>query len=489
MRLADKSILLLLSSVFTSVLTLATGMVLVRYLSQEEYGTYLQVNLYVNLVASSVAMGLPYALYHFLPKSKSSNERKSHIFQVLLFLLFVGIMMTTLTLCFSKQLAQVFNNDQLLLYYGIFAFCFIFILPSKIDNTVFIALEKINLSTIYSSISAIFASLFILIPLFLGLSLKGVLISILCFMACKFVVVLWLMFRIEGGVPQLLNLHVIKEHLKFSIPIGLATLIGLFRMQADKLICSNIFGAEGFAIYARGVFEIPVIGTLGVTISNICLPKYVKYIHDNDIGRFLILWRDNMRRVALIILPVSMFLAIFATDFITLLYTDTYAESGNLLRIYLLSMPLRIAAYRSILTAIGETGPVVVSSILGLIVNVSLSYLLSGPYGLMGLAIASFSGAFVSVSYTVYLGASKLKVKVSELFPIKSLLLISGIAIFVGIGCSIFHFTEFSKLEILFFAAVVYFPVYLLCLKIFRILPESDWEIINRYLFIYRRFL
>ena len=52
----------------------------------------------------------------------------------------------------------------------------------------------------------------------------------------------------------------VKEMVKFSLPLGMATMLGTISLQLDKVIVGTMCEPADFAAYALGAIEIPLIG-------------------------------------------------------------------------------------------------------------------------------------------------------------------------------------------------------------------------------------
>ena len=123
-----KALLLASGSLLAKVSGLASAVILARYLSKEDYSTYRQALLAYGTAAPLLALGLPKALYYFLPGEK---KRPGGIFleNLLLLVLMGAIFMIGLWLGGAELLAGRFNNPDLAATLLIFAPFALFMLP------------------------------------------------------------------------------------------------------------------------------------------------------------------------------------------------------------------------------------------------------------------------------------------------------------------------------------------------------------------------
>jgi len=101
-----------LGKTLTVLASLVFGMVAARLLSKHDYATMRQTMLAYSFVAPLMMLGLPEALYYFLPREK---ERKRGVLIDNLFLLFMLAMVFSVFLLAggNELLALRFNNPDL----------------------------------------------------------------------------------------------------------------------------------------------------------------------------------------------------------------------------------------------------------------------------------------------------------------------------------------------------------------------------------------
>ena len=71
--------LLTFSKVATSGIAMVMTMLLSRFRTLEEYGTYSQILMVVNLVTSILMLGLPKSLNYFLAKTDAKEEKQKFL--------------------------------------------------------------------------------------------------------------------------------------------------------------------------------------------------------------------------------------------------------------------------------------------------------------------------------------------------------------------------------------------------------------------------
>jgi O-antigen/teichoic acid export membrane protein len=157
-------------------------------------------------------------------------------------------------------------------------------------------------------------------------------------------VALWLAFSSVPGKWTLPDPGTMKQMLKFSVPLGLATMFGTMSLQLDKVIVSALTSPEEFAVYSNGAVEIPLIGIITGAVTVVVLADMRKSVADGNFQEAIRLFRLTAEKTSYILFPAMVFLFISADSFIQTLFSDKYADSVIPFRWYLLLLPVRTAA-------------------------------------------------------------------------------------------------------------------------------------------------
>ncbi|MCZ6802238.1 MAG: oligosaccharide flippase family protein, partial [Nitrospirae bacterium] len=283
MRFSDKSILYVASSMMGSVLQLVLGIVLVRYLSQYDYGTYRQILLITALASSGIALGLPQSLSFFIPRAGSPSEKKHLAFQVFTLLILVGSCVAIIMYMFRGEVSSGMNNPELVKFSWIFSLFFVLLVPSKCAQSALVALGRINFASILNLATSMAHFLFVLVPLLMGQDLRVILLSLLTVYGLQFVVVLSVLGSLEGGVPKPLSWTSLKSQISYSFPYWLSIMVGVLRSYIDQFLVAILYRPENFAIYARGAFELPLAATIPWSLGHLITPRLVEFYAKGEI--------------------------------------------------------------------------------------------------------------------------------------------------------------------------------------------------------------
>ena len=221
------------------------------------------------------------------------------------------------------------------------------------------------------------------------------------------------------------NFKLIRKQLKYAVPLGLASLIGLISKYLDKFIVGRYFSTEEFAVYANGAFELPFIGLVTGSAMAILLPEFVRFYKKEDYSSIGRVWRNSIRKISIILIPVTIFSLFFSEEIIVAMFSKKYVASTQIFFIYLLVLPMRITTFGSVLSAIDQNKVIMRWSIIGLVMNVIISLILVEYIGIIGPTIATVVSIYF-VGFGQLNQISRLiKTKISNILPINDLAIIT----------------------------------------------------------------
>jgi O-antigen/teichoic acid export membrane protein len=435
-------------------------MVAARLLSKHDYATMRQTMLAYSFIAPLLMLGLPDALYYFLPREKN---RKHGVLIDSLFLIFLMAMIFSIFLFAGgyRVLAIRFNNTDLqhtlkwMIPYPLY------VMPAAIIGPVLLTQNKISSLVKYNIISSLILVSLTIIGIVITRSYTGPLFVQIYFPLLLLPVALWLSFRNVTTKISWPDLKSMKKIITYAVPLGLAGMLSTLMLETNKFVVSAMCSPEEFANYVNGAIEIPLISIITVSISSVILVDMTKYIQQGDKEKALELFRRSATKSALVILPVLVFLLASGRAFIVILYSEKYLESVTPFYIYLFVLPIRIVIYGSALMALGQSKVILYRSIFDLVITTLLSIILVHLMGYLGAAIATILTLyFWTVPYNLHKIGQGYGVSAFSTLPFKKLGVILLISV---IPAPLFLFNlllpEDSYFVKLFLTALLYFPL------------------------------
>jgi len=474
-----------LGQTLTTLAGIVSGMVAARLLSKHDYATMKQTMLAYNFVAPLLMLGLPNALYFFLPRAKT-NKRKVLIENLFMLFLLALVFSVFLFAGGYKLLALRFNNPDLNTTLKWMIPYPLYVMPAAVLGAVMLTQNKTFTLAKYNVISSLLLTGLTIAGVVITRSYSGPLIAQIFFPLVLLPVVLWLCFKNVPGRLSWPKRESMLEMANYAVPLGLASTIGMIMLQTNKIVVSAMCTPEEFANYVNGAIEIPLIGIITGSISSVILVDMTTYVHKGKKKEAIDLFKKASIKSATLLFPVMIFLFITAKPFIVTLYSEKYLESIVPFFIYLFVIPVRIVVYGAALMALGQSRVILIRSIFDLLVNIVLSIFLVHFWGYLGAAIATVVTLYLwTVPFNLYKIGQGFGVSAWRVLPLKKLGYIFILCILSApLAATHLFISDVAYFIQLTIAAFFYFPVitYILIKKHLLDIPDNVMRFIPRFL-------
>lgn len=415
----------------TSCVSLVSMMVLARVLTMRDYATYKQTMLAYAFAAPLLTLGLPQALYYFLPGER--ERARAVLLENLLLLGGMGAVFSLfLLLGGNKLLALRFNNPDLAKTLLILAPYPLFMLPASALGACLMARDRVKQLAIFNVLSRLLMLAAVVAACLIWRTPTAALIGTVAGAGIVLFPAMKLMLGSCKDGKRKPTAWGMRSQLNYSVPLGLATMIATISLGLDKVLVSSLCNPEAFAVYVNGAIEIPLIGVLTGSVTAVLIPDFTRLYRVGEYEQILALWHRAIVKCATFIYPVGIFLFVMAPEIMRLLFSARYSESALPFRIYLLLLPARITSFGAIFMASGNNRLILYRVLVGLILNFALTVGLIYWVGAFGAAIGTVVVMyFWSIPQCLFYICRILAVGYRAVFPWRMLLrlgLISGCA-------------------------------------------------------------
>ncbi|MGP4079194.1 oligosaccharide flippase family protein [Pseudalkalibacillus sp. R45] len=430
--IASDVVKLTLSKTITMIISIITVMLLSRFLTLEEYGTYSQLLLVVNLITTIFMIGLPNSINFFLVRMEGEKDKQKFL-SVYYTLSTILSFITGLVLIISTPLIIDYFDNPFIgnFMYVLAIFPWAKIILSSLDN-ILIVYKKTTFLLFFRIMNSVSLLLIILFVKVFNLSFS---IYMFLFIIVEIFYSLWVYFIAQGISNKLkiiIDKSLLTQILRFSLPIGLASVIGLLSIELDKLIIGAFYNTEHLAIYTNAAREMPVT-IVATSLTAILMPHLVHLLKKNKNNDAIRMWGYAISLSYTVICFFIIVLIVYSTEVITIMYSEKYLPGITVFRIYTIILILRITYFGMILNSIGKTKFILYSSIMSLALNVVLSYTFYYIFGFIGPAIATLISIAVIQIIQLIATSKIINIPFRRIFPWKELSGITIINIILGI--------------------------------------------------------
>ncbi len=453
------------------------GMIFSRLLSPADYGDYRQVWLIFRTVAPFLVLGLDSSIIFFLPQLEKSRHRVL-LMQTVGMLGGLGILFSVV-LFFGSEAISEFYGSNLNQYLKAIALYPVFFFPFRIAPLWLVATERVQVAAILSILSEVARAVGAVGLVISTGNLTAVFLWASITALGSFLLMVWLIRRTYPGYSRRPDWKLLRSQWSYSLPLGIATVLGSTLKRLSANFVAVAFTAGTFAVYANGAFELPIIHPLSNAVMVVILPEFVRLGNTQKYDKLLRLWLESIRKLSIYVYPSSVFFFQFALPTIVLLFSEKYADSAAVFRIFLLVVPLRIAQYGAILKAMNRTSWILGTNIVSLVITLVLSVALISPLGIYGPALATVIGIYTLAILSLILLSRLLTVTFWQVYPWTDLLKVMGVSILAAVPTQLLiiprHWPEFTLLLV---GAVVYGFGYLSLGLLTGIIRRSDFDFI-----------
>lgn len=335
------------------ILGFALPLLLVRRLTQYEFGLYKQVFLIVSTAVTVLPLGFGLSAYYFLPRE--NDERKSAVvFNVLCFNVFVGALAFMLLLLRPSLLASLFGSAELTPYAPLVGLVILLWMTALFLEIAAIAREEAKLATVFIIASQLTKTALLLTAAAMFGSIQALLYAALAHGAIQnLILILYLRSRFPGFWKKL-NGGVMRAQLSYALPIGTAGLIFGVLIDMHNYIVSYRFGAAAFAVYAVGCFSLPLVNVVGESFGVVLIPHISRLQKEGATREIILITAQTMRKLAVVYFPLYAFLIVAGREFLVVLFTEQYLASWPIFVIHLTTIPFFVLITDPIMRAHAE---------------------------------------------------------------------------------------------------------------------------------------
>ena len=382
--------ILIISRVINVFVAVLSPILLVRILSVHTYGQYREFVLYTSIAIHFLQFAIQGSLIYFIPKIP--DKEKVHVTSTV-YLTAISCIFGIIIILISKKIIIANTSYDFILpliLYIIFSLNMSFLEGYFLGKKIVIFLLYYSLIYTFLRITAVLSTAYFtkrIEPIIFALISVEI-------VRCCFVFIFSVYNKMLGLKPSIKNMI---DQIKYFAPLGVGGVLLYFNQEVGKIMISARFGVESLAIYAIGSYQIPIINIVRSSIVDAIFPEIVEKSNKNNF-KSLELWQKSNIIYCIFFFPLFIILFFYSEIFINTLFTNNYAGSIPVFRIFLFLIIIRAFEMTVPLRAINKTSFFLIGGVIRLILNIILIFLLSRYIGVIGPAIALVvSGYFMNI--------------------------------------------------------------------------------------------
>lgn len=428
----SNAIKLTFAKILTLAISMVSSMLLSRFRTLTEYGTYSQLLMVINLASSLFMLGLPNCINYFLGKAKSNEEKAKFLSNYYTLSTILSAVVGMLLVLSVPLLENYFKNEYIkVFWYFLATYPWTKVIMSSTENLL-IAYNKTTIMTIYKALNSVFLLGAIIIVQITGGTFNQYMILFLV-VEVSFTVWTYILAKKNALTLKLsLDRQMIRTILTFSVPIGLASMMGTINIELDKMVITSFFSTEELAIYTNASKELPVT-IIATSLTAVLMPQVVKLLHNNKKRDAVNIWKSATTISFAIISFFAVMCIIFAPEIITVLYSAKYLAGVGAFRVYCVVLFLKCTYFGMMLNATGKTKFIFLSSVITIIVNFVLNFTFVHLFGFIGPAFATLAATIIMQMIQLINTSKILEISFKDIFPWKNCFLYTVINIVIGV--------------------------------------------------------
>jgi len=326
---------------------------LVRHLTQTEYGLFKQVFLLVGTAVAVLPLGFGMSAYYFLPR-EGERRRAQAVLNVLLFSSAVGAAGGLALALFPGLLGRIFNDPTLVGYAPLVGALIFFWVVSSFLETVTVANQETRLSTVLIVCAQLTKTLFMLGALLAFGTLRALVYASLLQGVLQTAVLLRYLAARFPGFWRAFDWGMLRAQTAYAMPLGVAGLMYTVQAEGHNYFVSHYFTSAEFAVYAVGCLELPLLGLLRESINSVMIPRVSLLQREGETREIVELTARVMRKLAAFFFPTYAFFMVAGREFIAFLFTPAYLPSWPIMAVNLTLLPFAIIVLDPLVRAYAE---------------------------------------------------------------------------------------------------------------------------------------
>ena len=409
---------------------LVISIVFTSHLTRAEIGTWELFLFISSLLSFFWVSGIIQSLLTLYNRNKTFRSlgdvaaRKSpEIFNAFLLILFFSLLVFALGIPIKNALPSI-GIKQDIPYLGLLLWYILLSNPVTLIEYIYLLNNRSYRIMQYGIYTYGAQLVLVLAPVLAGLDEKSAIYGLFIITGIRWI---WLLILLRRYTVMKVSFTFIREQLYVGMPLILTFLISGSAQYIDGIIVSAKYADPGvFAMFRYGAKEFPLVLLLATGLSNALLPKFSTREGMREAMETL---RTKSKKLMHYLFPASMILMLFARWLYPRVFTPEFTRSADVFLIYLIRIIPRLVFPQTIVIGRKKTNVTLIAAVVELAINVPLSLMLIKPYGVVGVALATFLVYSFEKVFLIWYVWAKMKIRPAQYIPMTAWLIYSTLLV------------------------------------------------------------
>jgi O-antigen/teichoic acid export membrane protein len=323
------------SKAFAFTIRLALPVLLVRVLSQTDYGIYRQFFLFEQTIIVFVQFGISQSLFYFIPRDRENAG--SYLINTLgMNLLIYSLVFAALRL-WSGPVGGFLNVPVLDLYFVELALFTLTMMLIVATDCYLLARGMAKQSALLEIIGTMVVSVATVIVAWRTHSLSAVILCLIVARSLRLLATLvYIHLRLKGFAARSYNLNIWPQ-IRYGVVLGLGGVLWAVIMRMHGFFVTRYFGTEAFAVYSVGTMAVPVLAQYQQSIASVVLGQFSDLAKRDDREGLRRLWNRIQGSLWGFGLPLIAGFLLVSGPLLRLLFPPEYHDAIPIFRVNVLT--------------------------------------------------------------------------------------------------------------------------------------------------------
>ena len=393
-----------------------------KHFSVFDYGTYSQILLLTTTISSLTILGMMDGINFFFCKEKNEIKRNTYVSTIFALQCIISAIVSIGILVCTVPISKYFDNSSLksLMIYA----ALLPILQNMISllQIMFLAIGKAKQIAIRNLIVSLlkFSTIFIACYVF-----DNIAVMLFAQVITDFLQVVYFITVLRKNNCYInvfkYDLKIVKEILKYCIPMAMFTVIKSLNRDCNKYIISAFTDTETLAIYTNASKLLP-FDIIMTSFCTVLLPYITRYISQKNYNLTQKLYRAFLEVSYISTTILAAGAICVAPELMKFLYTEKYLSGIYIFIIYILVDIFSVLNITLILSAAGKTKKIMFVSLGVFGLNIALNFAFFFMFGIIGPALATLIVTIVQGVIILSLASKIIGVTKFKMFDFKYLI-------------------------------------------------------------------